>query len=34
MSGPSDKNDELYHAANSTTIELELLPNGKILELA
>lgn len=33
MTGPTDKEDELYEASNSTTIELELLPDGKIIEL-
>ena len=34
MSGQADKNDEEYDASKSTTIEIELLPDGKLIELA
>ena len=33
MSGPTDDPNGFYEAANSTTLELELLPDGKIIEL-
>lgn len=34
MSGPSNRSDDLFDASLSTTVELELLPDGKIVELA
>ena len=33
MSGPSNRSDDLFDASLSTTVELELLPDGKIVEL-
>ena len=33
MSGQMSEKENLYKAANSTTIDLEILPNGKVIEL-
>ncbi len=33
MSGQTDSKDERYAASQSTTLELELLPDGKMMEL-
>jgi hypothetical protein len=33
VSGQADKSEQLYDAGRSTTVELELLPDGRIVEL-
>ncbi|MEO1258352.1 MAG: hypothetical protein AAFZ15_06130 [Bacteroidota bacterium] len=33
MSGQASRTDEKYNASQSTTIELEILPDGKLIEL-